>query len=344
MVLLDLIYGKYKTVSIVGLAKNTGKTVALNHIIQEAAGRDMVLGLISTGRDGEAIDLITEKEKPQIYVEAGSIIATTSLLLPLAEATIEIIKATEHRTPLGEVVIGRVIDGGYVQIGGPQTAAGIREVVNTILGLGADLVLIDGAMDRRASAAPSISQATILSTGAVLSRDMDRVIEETLHMVNLFSLPAIEDYREREIIKRAFMKGQVAIMDKGLNIAPIPIKTALNSGQIIGDHIKGDSKYILIPGSLATNTVEGIINCGKEYRNIELVIADGTKIFIPCQEWLKFMQQAVKVKVLNPINIVAITINPYSPEGYYFDPKEFLDKTRYYIEDIPVVDLMLGGE
>ena len=60
-------------------------------------------------------------------------------------------------------------------------------------------------MDRRASAAPSISQATILSTGAVLSRDMDRVIEETLHMVNLFSLPAIEDYREREIIKRAFV-------------------------------------------------------------------------------------------------------------------------------------------
>ena len=32
LVLLDLIYGKYKTVSIVGLAKNTGKTVALNHI------------------------------------------------------------------------------------------------------------------------------------------------------------------------------------------------------------------------------------------------------------------------------------------------------------------------
>ena len=58
------------------------------------------------------------------------------------------------------------------------------------------------------------------------------------------------------------MKGQVAIMDKGLNIAPIPIKTPLNSGTIIGNHIKDDTKYLLIPSSLATSTVEGIINSG----------------------------------------------------------------------------------
>ncbi len=52
----------------------------------------------------------------------------------------------------------------------------------------------------------------------------------------------------------------------------------------------------------------------------------------------------VNIKVLNPINLIAITLNPYSPQGYYFEPDILLDKTRYFIKDIPVIDVMLGGD
>ena len=56
------------------------------------------------------------------------------------------------------------------------------------------------------------------------------------------------------------------------------------------------------------------------------------------------MRQGVKVKVLDKINLVGITVNPYAPQGYYFEPAEFLFKMQSYIKNIPVMDLILGGE
>lgn len=326
------------------MAKNSGKTVALNHLIHEAIDEDIKLGIVSTGRDGESLDLVTETEKPKIFAEEGTIIATTTELLSLGDATVEIMNITEYRTPLGEILIGRVKDSGYIQISGPQTTTEIKEVASLMLKLGAEMVIIDGAIDRRSSAAPSITDATILSTGAVLSRDMNKVIEETIHIVNLFNLPQIEDSKEREILKKVLNKGDIAIIDKDSKTHPIGIKTALNCGHIIGDHIEDNSKYILIPGSLVKNTIEDIIRSTNKYKKVDIVVADGTKIFIPPKDWLRFMRYGVRVKVVNPINLVAITLNPYAPQGYYFEARELLDKTKYYIKDIPVVDLVLGGE
>ena len=40
---------KYDTVSIVGMAKNAGKTTTLNYLIEEAMDEDIVLGVTSTG-------------------------------------------------------------------------------------------------------------------------------------------------------------------------------------------------------------------------------------------------------------------------------------------------------
>lgn len=344
MALLKTLNGKYKTISIVGMAKNSGKTVALNYLIGEAIDEDIQLGIISTGRDGESIDVVTETEKPKIFAEVGTLIATTTEMLSLGDATIEIMKITNYRTPLGEILIGRIKDSGYIQIAGPQTVGEIKEVSETMLGLGADMVIIDGALDRRSSAAPSISEATILSTGAVLSRDINKVIEETIHIVNLFSLPPVGDNTSIEIIENVVAKGQVAIVDRSLNTTPINIKTALNCGHIIGEHIKEDTKYVVIPGSLVKNTVEDIIRSTREYKNLDIVVTDGTKIFIEPKDWLKYMRYGIRVKVLNPINLVAVTLNPYAPQGYYFEPTRLLEKMRHYIKDIPVVDLVLGGE
>lgn len=265
-------------------------------------------------------------------------------MLPLGDANIEIIYVTNYRTPLGEILIGRVKDGGYIQIAGPQTIREIKDVANLMLNIGAELIIIDGALDRRASAAPSISDATILSTGAVLSRDINKVIEKTLHVVNLFNLPPIEDYRTREIIEKAMEQGQIAIIDKELNTIPINIKTALNCGHIIGDHLNENSKYLVIPGSLVKSTLEGIVSSTNMYKNIDIVVSDGTKIFIEPKDWLKFNRYGINIKVLNPINLVAITVNPYAPQGYYFESNILLAKMRHYIKDIPVVDVMLGGD
>jgi len=342
--MLELIKDKYKTISIVGMAKNSGKTVALNHLISEAMESEFPLGITSIGRDGENIDIVTETEKPTIFVEEGTFIATSTKMLELSDANIEILKVTQYRTPLGEIIIGRVKDGGYVQIAGPQLLSEVKEVADMMLSLGAKFVIIDGALDRLSQAAPTISEATILSTGAVLSRDMNKVIEETLHTVNTLSLPQIEDEEIREIAREIIDNNEIAIINEDNNVEIIPIKTALSAGYIIGEYLKDNSKYLVLPGSLVKNTLEDLIHSTRKYKNIEIIIKDGTKIFIESKDWLRFMRQGIRIKVLDKINLIAITINPYSPNGYYFQPQEFLSKMKSYINHIPVMDLMLGSE
>lgn len=344
MSLLNLINEEYKIISIVGMSKNSGKTVTLNHLLYEAMEADIQIGITSLGRDGENLDLVTETEKPRIFATEGTIIATSTSLLSLGDANVEILQVTDYRTPLGNVVIGRVRSSGYIQLAGPQSLKEIKEVSHIMLGLGAKFVLIDGALDRRSSAAPTIADATILATGAVLSRDINRAIEETLHIVNIFSLPQVEDKSIRKIMEKLVIKDEIAVIDENLNVDIIDLKTALGGGQIIAESLKEDSKYVFIPGSLVKNTLEELIQSTRKYKNINIVISDGTKVFISPKDWLKFMRFGIKVMVLHPINLIAITLNPYAPAGYYYEPFNYLEKMKSYINTIPVMDLMLGGE
>ncbi len=343
MSLLSLIGDKYKIISIVGMGKNTGKTVTLNQLISEAIEEGIPIGMTSIGRDGESLDIVSDTEKPRIYAEEGTIIATATGLLPLGDASIEILKVTPYRTPLGEVIIGRVRSPGYIQIAGPQSLRDIRKVCLDMLSLGAKFAVIDGALDRKSSAAPTISQATILSTGAVISRDYNRVIEETVHTVNLLNLPGV-DIKDRALLESLLLENRLCIVTNSGEVEEIKLETALGAGHRIGQELDEDSKYLIIPGSLVKSTLEDLTRSTRAYKDVIIVVSDGTKIFIPPRDYLHFERIGIRIRVIYPINLIGVTINPYSPSGYYFEPYEFLEKMRTFITDIPVMDLMLGGE
>ena len=170
MGLLHELSTKYKTLSIVGMAKNAGKTTALNYLIEEAIDEGIVLGITSTGRDGETQDLVTGTEKPRVFLEEDMLVAVPALLYDMADAGLEVIQRTRYSTAIGPLFICRVKEAGYVQIAGPVINAEQKLLCRDMLELGCQLVLIDGAIDRKTIASPDTSDAIILSTGAVLSR------------------------------------------------------------------------------------------------------------------------------------------------------------------------------
>jgi hypothetical protein len=177
---------KYKTLSIVGMAKNAGKTTALNYLIEEADDEGIKLGITSTGRDGETSDLVTGTEKPRVFLYEDTIVSVPSQLYDLADAGLEIMEMTKMGTAIGDLMLCRVCDSGYVQIAGPVATADNKKMCQTMFDMGCELILIDGAIDRKSIASPDTSDAIILSTGAVISRTMKKVVEETTHIVNLY--------------------------------------------------------------------------------------------------------------------------------------------------------------
>ncbi len=215
--LMGLLYdlsSKYRTLSIVGMAKNAGKTTALNFLIEEAEDEGLNLGITSTGRDGEMTDLVTGTDKPRVYLYEDTIVTVPTQLYELAEAGLEILQKSKYRTSIGELMLCRVVDSGYVQIAGPVSVAETKRMCDEMFKLGCELILIDGAIDRKSIASPETSDAIILSTGAVISRTMKKVVQETVHIVNLYSLPELEEGKIRKSIEDNCECDKIMIVNK----------------------------------------------------------------------------------------------------------------------------------
>lgn len=338
--LIDLIHPRNRIVSIVGTAKNAGKTVTMNEIIAQAGEKGITLGLVSTGRDGERKDVLTETEKPPIYVGKGTIITTVESAIRSELAGIEIFRVTGYNTPMGRVVIGRARDDGYVEISGPHSAATIKEMCSEMQALGAELVLIDGSLDRRASAAPYVSDGTVLATGAALARNLNLVIDKTVHIINTYSIPRIEEEEIRDAAYGIIDMGKTALINEDGSITYIDTLTSLQSGGAISECLREDTGYVVLSGSATVDTVKDILLNKKS--SFKIIVKDPTRIFIPSKDFHILQKMGMELRVVEGINIIAITVNPYSPEGYYFDPAELLERMRSAAPQIPVFDVVQG--
>jgi len=167
---------------------------------------------------------------------------------------------------------------------------------------------------------------------------MDKVISETNHVIDMLTLPVLHKSEAYDIISELINSKKVAIIDESLNVEEINIETALGAGKLIGSYLKEDTKYIVIPTSLTSTIIDDLISIGK-YKNIEIIIDDGTKLFIKADDYKRYIYLGINIKVMRKIDILAMTINPTSPRGYYFDASEFLQKMRENIKDIRVIDV-----
>ncbi|MBU3091294.1 hypothetical protein K2F40_14410 [Clostridium sp. CM028] len=332
---------KYDSISIIGMNKNVGKTTTLNHILREARG-EISLGLTSIGRDGEELDQVTATEKPKIYIEEGTIIATAKQCLLNSDITREILKTTGFNTPMGEIIICRALSDGYVDLGGPSVNSYMTLICDDLKRFGSELVIVDGALNRKTFASPSITNATILSTGAALSKSMDKVIEETSHTVKLLSLENEKNNEVLNLANEVLRIGRIGIICKDNTIKMLDAITALGSSKEIVGSLDENASYVVIKGVVSDNLLEDIMTSTNKYKGVIFLVEDGTKLFLTRETLYKFKKQGGIIKTINPINIVCVTSNPKSPYGYEFDKQKFLDGLRDKL-NIPVFDV-IGGE
>ena len=184
---LAALIGDYKTISIVGMCKNAGKTTTLGRLIDVCRGER--LGLSSIGRDGESKDIATGTDKPPVKVPAGTVFATAERLIPLCTVTRTVLALSDVVTPLGRVAILRADSEGCVQIAGPSTVEQTQQIATDMRAFGAARVFIDGAIFRRSIANPALCDAVVLAVGAAYHADMARVVNDAGFLCDIMSLP-----------------------------------------------------------------------------------------------------------------------------------------------------------
>jgi len=327
----------YKVISIIGLAKNVSKTTTLNHIIKNLKGPNTI-GLTSIGRDGEKYDVLTNLPKPRIFIRKGTYVATAQKSLENSEVSMKLIKDTGINTPMGEVKILIALNSGYVELAGPSVNSSLSKVCDDLLNLGCDLILVDGAFDRKSYATPLISDATILSTGASVSKSIESVVDLTAYIVRVLTL---ENEINEEILKKAneiFKNSKIGIINSKNSMILLDSLTALDAAKDIIDKLTTNSKYVVIKGAITDKLLIDLMKTTNKYKGITFLAEDSTKLFLSKKIFEKFQKKGGFIKVLNPINVIAITANPTSPSGYYFNKKEFLKLLKENI-DLPIYDL-----
>lgn len=330
----------YKVISIIGMDKNVGKTTALNYIIKKTRGI-FSLGLTSAGVDGESKDVVTGTDKPRIYVPAQTIIATAKQCFLKSDITLEVLESTSFSTPLGNVIIGKALSEGHVELAGPSINSQMIEISSRLKKLGSELVLIDGALSRKSTAVSELCDGVILATGAALSNKIDYVVNETVHKIQLLSLDTIDD---KEIIRisEAFKEEKIILINRNYTHKSLSVPTSLSAYKEILENINNETMCILIRGIITDKLLQQIMNSGKSRNSITIIAENGTKFFISSETFHRYINTCGKIKVLNSINVFLVTCNPSSPFDYSFDNKEFIAKLQKKV-NVPVLNV-LGGD
>ncbi|MFW9771954.1 MAG: hypothetical protein ACFFB4_03185 [Promethearchaeota archaeon] len=327
---------KYSTISIIGLAKNVSKTTTLNHLIKNL--KEYKLGLTSIGRDGEEYDVITNLPKPRIYVEEGTYFATAQQSLENSDIKFEVIKNTGISTPMGKVLILRAQSSGLIELAGPSISTQLPPICKELKSLGCEIILIDGAFDRRTYATPLISEATIISTGASVSEDMKKVVDLTIFTLELLTLQNETNHEILGLAKKIFEDNNVGFINKDNTVKKLELPTALDAAEEIRENLDENSKYVLIKGALTNKLLGDLMRITNKYKNLTILVEDGTKLFLSKNIFNKFHKKGGFIKVLNPIKVIAITINPTSPDGLNFNKEKFLKLLEEKVK-VPVYDL-----
>lgn len=327
----------YGTLSIVGLEKNTGKTECLNYILKRIPFVKRV-GISSIGIDGESKDQITFGSKPEIYLREGMLFTTSEKHYRERHIVSEIIDISEESTSLGRLVTARALSKGKVLLSGPSTTYSLKRWIAFLKKEhSAEMCIIDGALSRLSPASPVISDAMILSTGASLSLDAKDIAARTAFTVEMINLPLTENkYKER---LKEIEKGIWSI-DKLGKISGESFRSSFKTDSFdLDNHNSLNALYIC--GAL-TDSLLNAISLNKKLFGLEVIIKDFTKMFATSRTYNNFLRKGGKLSVLYKSKLIAITVNPLSPNGTLLNSEIITQELKNLI-DIPVFDIFKDG-
>lgn len=316
-----------KSLAIVGLEKNTGKTETLNYIVEHLHAR-RTLGLTSIGVDGEERDLVYGTEKPPVFVHEGVLYTTTEVFYRRRTVLSELHHVSVRTTPTGRLVLARALEPGRVVLAGPTDTDWMRKIVDLML-KSCELVIVDGALSRFTQASPSIAQGVVLATGAAYSLSIREIVRHTKFVYSLLTLDQTPT-EDVEDLKSMGGLDTVCLFDPSKGWKKLEIGSALQ--MIRSDEFSKlivSATKVYVPSALTDNVLRAL--SGKE-----VIIPDFTKCLFSAEAFFRYKP---RLSVLQATRVVGVTVNPTSPTGHVLNPDVLKNELRTVLRDVPVVDV-----
>ena len=329
---------KYKSCSIVGLEKNTGKTECFNYVMQRLPLDKIRVAVSSIGIDGETTDQVTKTAKPEIFLREGVYFGTSEKHYLTKLLTSELLEISDENTSLGNIVIGKALTPGKLLLSGPSSTNGLRRWMNEMQKYDIDLTIIDGALSRLSLASPAVSESMILATGAAYSANINTLVQKTAFVVQMINLELTSQENHDTFIN--INNGVWAIdfdADNDFEKKLVDLKVASSLSININTDGLEKCKTLYVSGALTDNFINHIRQ-NKIFNETEIVVRDFTKIFLTPMTYNTFVNNKRKITVLQKSKLIAVCVNPTSPNGIVLD-SEKLCKTLSEAINLSVYDL-----
>ena len=324
---------QFKSLSIVGLEKNTGKTVCLNYVLSQLKKTNKQIAITSIGIDGENRDQVTQTHKPEIEVYEGMLFVTPEILYKKRKLVAEILEVSNQKTALGKLITARAITEGKVIVSGPTTNKSLIACIDKMQFFGADLTIIDGALSRKSIASPAVTEAMILTTGASLSSSLSQLVFKTEYAYNLIN---IEPIQKKLATKLLYVEtGVWAISDEN-QLIDLEINSVLMIDKL-KEKLFNFGTRIFVSGAITDSFFEFLKN-QKQINEIEIVVRDFTKIFVSPEVYYSFLKKGGNIKVVKKTKLIAVCVNPISPDGYNLNSDELIKALEQKIA-VPIYDV-----
>lgn len=322
---------RHRSLSIVGLEKNTGKTVCLNYILNRLNQIGTHVGVTSIGVDGEQVDAVFATAKPEITLFRGTHFITSEKHYLIRQAVSKLVAVDSQRTSLGPLVTAEVLIQGKVLLSGAATTAVLKRQIQAFDRLGVDLSIVDGALSRLSLASPTVTEAMILATGAAVSANVKQLISKTKHLYQFIMLDEVEEPLRSTL---GNIESGIWAVDSEGQIHDLGITSVF----LINRSEKDILRYghtLFAAGAISDRLLKILAAKGKD---ITLIARDFTKIFVTPEVYTEYTRRGNRLMVLQRSKLIAITLNPTSPQGFLLDSRSTCDALSDALQT-PVYDV-----
>ena len=302
---------RHRSLSIVGLEKNTGKTVCLNYILGRLNQLGVECAVTSIGIDGEQTDAVYGSAKPEITLYDRMTFITSEKHYRLRRLVSEIVAVDPRRTSLGRLVTARVVCGGKVLLSGAATTGLLREQIGRFRTEGVPLTIVDGALSRLSLASPTVTEAMVLATGAAVSPNIGQLISKTRFVCRPIALDEVEPRLQQAL--NPLERGLWAVdSDGGIHDLHLDSVFMLDRES---DSLFAYGTTLFAAGAVSDRLLKHLA-AQKNIADIRLIVRDFTKFFITPEVFANYLRRGGQLNVLQRSTLIAVCLNPTSPQGY----------------------------
>ena len=232
-------------------------------------------------------------------------------------------------------MIIEAVTEGLALVAGPSTISEMKKLISLIEKYNVSKILIDGALFRKSIASFKIADAAILSTGASYNPSMKKVVNDTTLLLDELTLPKAPE----SIIDSLHNEDKSIVIDKDNSKAVIELDTLLSNEEIVKKLLNSNTRYLYIAGALSNKLIHIIIDKRFELNKLTVIVKDATHIIVDIGYLEKLKLTNTKLCVINKINMLLLTYNPYSPHGYEFNNEEFKNLLKEKTK-LPVINVL----